>query len=442
MSEEVSRSTAVRSREPAVRDAAAVRRRDFRLLWGGEAVSGLGTGISGVAIALTAVTALHASTFMVALIRAASWLPWLLIGLPAGVWIDRLQRRRVMLACDAASLLLLASVPVAAVSGVLGVPQLVAVALGVGASSVFFTAAYQAYLPTLVAKEDLGGANAKLQTTQQVTGVAGPGTGGLIAQAAGAVAGVLADAATFAVSAACLLRIRTAEPQPTGERSRRDLRAEVAEGVRFVVHDPYLRVLTVAGALDNLTWTSSAALYVVYLVRDLHAPPSAVGFMTAADSVGGVVGGLLAVRVARRFGTARGMLLAALGTAPFTLLIPLAGPGPRLLLFALGLMVAGAGLTVCNILSGGFRQAYVPQRILGRVYASSRVLQFGVIPVAALLGGALGTVLGVREALWITLGAGVLLKGVRLLGPVRTHRDLPTAPPAATVRAAQAAAGA
>ncbi|MGA5699478.1 MFS transporter [Peterkaempfera bronchialis] len=428
MSEEVAQTT-VQSRPPGDQDDAAVRRSDFRLLWTGETVSALGTGISGVAISLIAVSTLQASTFMVGLVRAATWLPWLLIGLPAGVWIDRLSRRRTMLTCDVVALLLLLSVPVAAAAGVLGIAQVVAVALGVGASSVFFTAAYQAYLPTLVPKEGLSAANAKLQSSNQVAGVAGPGAGGLISQSIGAAGGMLADAASFAVSALCLMRIRTPEVRPTGERPRRNLRAEIAEGVHFVVRDPYLRVLTVAGAVDNLTWTSSMTLYVVYLVRDLHVAPGLVGVLTAADSLGGILGALLVTRVACRFGTAHGMLLAALGTAPFTLLIPMAGPGPRLCLFALGLMVAGAGMAVCNVLSSGFRQAYVPQYILGRVFASTRVLQFGIIPVAAVLGGTLGTVLGVRHSLWLTLVVGVLAKSLRLLGPIRTQRDLPTSLP-------------
>lgn len=430
MTEEATETT-VQESPPEGADTHASRRSDFRLLWTGETVSALGTGISGVSIALIAVSTLHASTFMVGVIRAASWLPWLLLGLPAGVWIDRLSRRRTMLVCDIVALTLLLSVPVAAGFGALHIGQLAAVALGVGACSVFFTAAYQAYVPSLVPRDELAAANARLQGSQQVAGVAGPGAGGLIAESVGAVQGLLADAVSFAVSAVCLLRIRTPEPKRPA-RQRRDLRAEVAEGIRHVVHDPYLRVLAVAGAVDNLTWTSSTALFVVYLVRDLDTTPGLVGILTAADSLGGVLGALLATRIARRFGSARGMLLAALGTAPFTLLVPLAAPGPRLVLFAVGLLVGGVGIVTSNVLTAGFQQAYVPQHIIGRVYASVRVVQFGIIPVAAILGGTLGSVLGVRHALWLCLGAGVLVKGVRLMGPIPRHRDFPTAPPAAS----------
>ncbi|WP_371478779.1 MFS transporter [Kitasatospora sp. NBC_00315] len=402
--------------------------RDFHLLWFGESVSRLGTGISGIAMALVAVSVLHASTFVVGVLGAAAWLPWLVVGLPVGAWTDRMPRRRTMLICDAVSLTLLASVPIAAWSGVLGLGQLVVVALGTGTASVFFITCYQAYLPSLVAKPDLAAANARLQAGEQVAGIAGPGLGGLIARLLGAATGVFVDAATFAVSAACLLGIRSPEVRPAGERRPTTLRRDIGEGLRFVVRDPYLRILTLCAAVDNLALVASSTLYVVFLIRTVGVDQELVGLLIAADAVGGILGALVATRIGRRFGSAHGMLLAALATAPFTLLIPLADTGPRLVLFVLGLGVPAAGLVVANILSSGFRQAYVPPELLGRVFTSSRCLQFGVIPLAALLGGTLGTVLGVRESLWITLLVGVFAKLLRLVGPLRSSRDLPTSP--------------
>ncbi len=239
---------------------------------------------------------------------------------------------------------------------------------------------------------------------------------------------MLVDAATFAVSAACLLGIRAPERRPAGERAPSTLRRDISQGLRFVVRDPYLRVLTLCAAVDNLTLVASSTLYVVFLVRVVGVDQELVGLLIAADAVGGILGALVATRIGRRFGSAHGMLLAAIATAPFTLLIPLADTGPRLLLFALGLGIPAAGLVVANVLSSGFRQAYVPPELLGRVFTSSRFLQFGVIPVGALLGGALGSVIGVRESLWLTLAAGVLAKLLRLVGPLRGNRDLPTSP--------------
>lgn len=181
--------------------------RDFRLLWIGQTGSKLGSSVTSVALPLVAVTTLGASTFQVALLSAAAWLPWLVIGLPAGAWVDRLPRRPVMIICDVVSLLLFLSVPVAAWLGVLTIGHLLAVALGAGTASVFFQTAYQVYLPSLLTKEDVPEGNAKLQGAEAAAHVAGPGLAGLIAQAFGATArsrSVRCSAALSAPPRACV----------------------------------------------------------------------------------------------------------------------------------------------------------------------------------------------------------------------------------------------
>lgn len=413
-----------------------LRNRDFRLLWAGEATSRVGSAVTGVAFPLVAVVTLGAGPVTTGVLNAMAWLPWLLIGLPAGAWIDRLSRRRTMITADLVSIVALLSVPVAAWAGVLGIGQLVVVAFVAGTASMFFSTAYQAFLPDVVGKAQLTEANAKLQGTDQVANLAGPGLGGLLAQWAGAVNGLLLDVVTFAVSAFCLARTEVVE---TVERTRREtsLRREIGEGLRFVGRDRYLRVLTLAAAVDNLTLNAMYALTVVFLVRVVGVEPAVVGFLFAADFVGGLIGAMIARRVGERIGTARALLLFSIGCAPFGLLIPLTQDGPGLAFFFLGLLVPSIGMVVGNVMSTGFRQAYCPPRLLGRMYASSRFVQFGVIPVGAVLGGVLGAALGIREALWLVLSAAVLGRLVRLAGPIRSHRDLPTEPPA-HLRAADA----
>lgn len=418
--------TEIRPRRPG----GLLRAHDFRMLWLGETTSRLGSAVSGIAVPLIAVETLQASTFLVGLLEAAAWLPWLLVGLHAGALTDRVRRRPVMLACDAVSVLLCVSVPVAAWLGVLTMAHLLFVALLTGVATVFFTTAYQAYLPSLVAKEDLAEGNAKLQGSEQVATIAGPGVGGAIAQAFGAVLGMLVDAATFVVSALCLLRIRREEPPVRRQGPARSMRAEIGEGLRVVVRDPFLRILTVSGSIDNLVLTAVHALLVVFLVRTVGLPAGAVGVLIAADALGGVVGAMVATRFARAVGTGRALLWSALGTAPFGLLIPLTDGGWRLVFFALGLFVPAAGMVASNVIANSFRQSYCPPELRGRVFTSSRFLQFGVIPLGALAGGALGTALGVREALWLLLAVGVLGKFVRLVGPLPRCRVLPTEPPA------------
>ncbi|MER8061102.1 MULTISPECIES: MFS transporter [unclassified Streptomyces] len=404
------------------------RRHDFRLLWGGETVSKFGSSISGVAMPLVAVVTLRADTLWVSVLAAAAWLPWLLFGLSAGAWVDRVRRRPLMIACNLASLVLLASVPVAAWCGVLTMAQLLAVALLTGCASVLFSVAYRVYLPTVVAKKDLSAANAKLQGSESVAQLGGLGAGGLLAGALGAVNGLLADGASFLVSTLALLAVRGREPRVEKPRVRSGLRAEIREGLRYTLRDPYLRVLTVYGSVTNLLLTGCQAILTVFLVRELGVGEGAVGWLLAAGGVGGFLGALAANPMARRFGTARGMLLCKLVTAPLGLLIPLAGAGARSVLLALGLAGLSVGVVCGSVIQGAFRQTYCPPELLGRITASYSVANYGSVPVGALLGGALGTAIGLRPTLWL-LTSGLAVSSLLLLAkPLAGRRDLPTAP--------------
>ncbi|WP_230689027.1 MFS transporter [Micromonospora sp. WMMC415] len=401
--------------------------RNFRLLWIGQAASSVGSNVTVVALPLVAVAVLDATPFAVTVLTAAAWLPWLLVGLPAGAWVDRLPRRPVMIACDLLSAALFLSVPVTAVLGVLTIGQLLAVALGAGLAKVFFETADQAYLPVVLRPEQVPGGNARLQATRTASYLLGPGIAGLVAQAVGAVAALLLDVVSFLLSALCLSRIRVDERRPSRTRARRRLRREIAEGVRVVAHDPYLRVLTVFGAASNFGLTGYQALMVVFLVRDVHLAPGLVGLLLAAMSAGGIVGALLATAVGRWCGTARALLVAAAFTGPPALLIPLAAPGWRLGCLALGGALVSFGVAVGNVVKGSFRQTYTPQHLLGRVTVSMQLLNYGTIPVAALAGGVLAGILGAGPAIAVMTGWLALTPLILLVGPLRHRRDLPVA---------------
>ncbi|GAA3802100.1 MFS transporter [Sphaerisporangium flaviroseum] len=405
-----------------------LRDRDFRLLWIGETTSGFGSTLTSVALPLVAISTLHASTLVVALLTAATWLPWMIIGLPAGAWVDRLPRRPVMLVCDAASLLLFVSVPAAAWWGVLTIGQLLAVALLAGTAKVFFQTAYQVYLPAVVRDADLPEGNAKLQGGESAAQVVGPGVGGLIAQVFGAVTGLLADAVTFLVSGLCLLAMRTREAPPAPPENRTTLRREIGEGMRFVARDPYLRVLTVFGAVSNLTLVGYQAILIVFLVREVGLGAGVVGGLIAATSLGGVIGAAGATRLVRRLGSARALLACEMIGAPFALLIPLTTPGAGLAFMVVGSLAVVAGVVTGNVIKSSFRQTYCPRHLMGRVSVSMQFVNYGTIPLGALLGGALGASIGIRPTMWI-MTAGVALSGLVLLaGPLRRRRDFPASP--------------
>ena len=410
--------------------------RSFRLLWFGETISQLGNAMAVVGVPLVAVIVLHASVVVVGVLAAAGWLPWLVIGLPAGAWVDRWPARRVMIACDLVSAVLYASVPVAAWAGVLSTWLVVVVQLAGGAASVLFMTAYQVYLPSLVAPGELIEGNTKMQGSASAAAFAGPGLAGVAAQLAGAVTALLGNAVSFLVSAACLVAARPAgsgsgsgRVRPASRDRETTLRREMADGLWLVLRDPFLRQLSTFWAAANLALTGYAALLVVFLVRVVGLAPGSVGLLTAVPGAGGIIGALLTGRITARLGTARGLLLSTWCAVPFGLLIPLTGPGWRLGFYVAGALTAYTGIAVGNVIIAAFRQSYSPPGMCGRVTATMRFLIFGTSPLGALLGGALGSWLGVRPALWILLGAvawsGTLLATRALLG----RSDLPVAPP-------------
>lgn len=396
---------------------------DFRRFWTGATVSRLGSSVSGVATPLVALEVLDASALVVTLLTAALWLPWLVIGLPAGVWVDRLPQRAVMVVCDAVSAVLLLSVPLAVVTGTLTEVQLVAVQLSLGVCGVFFSAAYAGYLPALVGQDALVPANALLHGSDAASQVVGPGLAGLLAGAVGAVGGVVADAGSYAVSLVQLLRIRRpATARPTAPRRR--LVVEMAEGVRFVAHDRWLRCLVLHGATSNLPLTGLNALLVVFLVREVGLSATQTGLLLALSGVGGVAGASVTQALSRRVGTARALVLCKAGVGPFALLVPLAAPGPRAALVAVGMLAVTGGIIAGNVVSSSFRQAYCPPAMLGRVMTSMQIVNLGTIPLGAVAAGALATATDVRTAVAV-MAVAYALSGLVLVRGLRGQRDLP-----------------
>ncbi|MDG6109884.1 MFS transporter [Dactylosporangium aurantiacum] len=405
-----------------------LRTRTFALLWVAQSTSAVGSAVTTVALPLVAIETLRAAPAEVALLTAATWLPWLLVGLPAGVWVDRWPRRRTLLVADVVSAAVLVAVPVAAWTGVLTMRVLLVAALLAGAAGVFASVAFNAFLPRLVGADDLMEGNAKLQTSASVALVVGPGLGGLLAQAAGPVSGVLLDAGTFLLSAVCLLGIRSGpEPRP-GHGDRPGMLRQIAEGVGFVMRGRLLQAMLVVAAVTNFAMLGITALRVVFLVRAEGTAPGTAGLVIGVGGLGAILGAAVAARVSRRYGSARTYLLANVAAAPFVLLLPLGGHGPRLALFAAGSFVALAGATMSNVMTMTFRGTFVPAHLLGRVTAASRIFVFGTVPFGAATAGVLASALGVRSAMWALAVLYVAAPLPLLATEARTLRDLPARP--------------
>ncbi|MEZ0068068.1 MFS family permease [Streptacidiphilus sp. MAP12-20] len=408
-----------------------LRQRDFRLLWIGETTSKFGSAITGIALPLVAVAVLHTGPLAMGLLTACSWLPMLLLGLPAGAWVDRWRRRTVMIVCNAAAAALIVSVPVVYALGLLTMGYLFFVAFMSGVGAVFFGPAYGAFLPTLVDGEDLGEANAKLDGSAQVAFMGGSGVGGVIAAVFGAIGGLLVDALTYVVAVFCLGSIRRREPRREEPAEPTTIRQDIAEGVRYLVREPYLRIIALCAGVENLLLSGALALLVVFLVDVVGVSAGFVGVLMIADSLGGFAGAVVATRLSKRLGTARALIVIAIASAPFGLLIPLTTKGAGLAFFLVGMGVPAAGMVACGIISSTFRQRYCPQELQGRIGTTAMVIVYGSMPIGAVIGGALGAWLGITTGLWIMLGGLAAAKFLRFVGPIKSTRDLPTEPAAA-----------
>jgi MFS family permease len=399
----------------------------FRRLWFGQTVSEFGSQVTTLALPLAAVLVLHASTFQVGLLTTTGFAAFLLIGLPAGVWVDRVRRKPVMIAADIGRALALASVPVAYGLGALTLVQLYVVTFIVGVATVFFDVAYMSLVPGLVGRQHVAEANAKLQATVSLAQVSGPSAAGFLIGLLSAPVAFLADAGSFVVSVLSLLIIRDREPAPERPQ-RRSLRAEMGDGLRFVARHPILRMIAGYTSTANLFSSAVIAISVVFLVRQVHLGASTIGVLTSVGAVGGVVGALSCGVLRRRIGSARVIWLSATVTEPFGLLVPATFPGIGLACYAVGMFALSFGAVVYNVHQASFRQMLCPDRLLGRMNATVRFIVWGTIPIGGLLGGALGSWLGNRAALWVCAIGGCLGPVWLLASPLRGMRDTEAVP--------------
>ena len=417
------------TRPPAPVAALPLRRnRDFSLLWFGEGVSVLGNATTSVLLPLLAVVAFDAGPGWMGILTAAAWLPWLLIGLPAGAWVDRLPARRVMVASDLVAAAVLASVPLAWALGQLTLTHVVLAALANGACTVFFRAAYPALVRQVAPAHQQEQVFARLFGTESAMQVAGPGVGGLLAQLGSAALGLAVDALSFLVSAVCLARLRLApgdEASVHGTAPPASLRTSIREGVDYLRHDRILRFFTVVGGVSNFGLTGYGALLVLFLVRDLRLSPAAVGLVMATGSVGGLLGATLATRVSRRLGSARSLLWLQVLAGPTALLVPLATRGAGTAYLVAGLLLVGTGVVAGNVIRGAWRNRYVPEAMLARQVTTAQVVNFGTMPLAGLAAGVLGTELGLRPTIAVMAGIHALACLSMFWSPLRGLRDMP-----------------
>lgn len=400
-----------------------VRDRTFLRFWLAQAVSLVGSQVTRLALPLTVVLTLGGGAVALSVVNALLSVPFLLFGLFVGVWVDRWSRLRVMIVADVGRGVALATVPLAAVFGVLTLPGLCGVAFVVGTLTVFFDVAQQSILPSLVSRERLPDANAKLAMSDTLSRFAGPGVGGVLVQVLTAPVAIGVDAVSFLASAALLRRL---PPDPPARSPRRRLREDLAEGIRFVVRSRPVRTLAVAGSVLNLVDSAFTVLMFVFLTDELHLGAASIGLGFALGSAGGLAAVAMTPALVARAGeviTMAGALCAILLGRVTLGLLPSDSSVVAVGVLGLALAVTGLGAVTFNVVQVSLRQRVTPDALLGRVNATVRMVMWGVIPLGALVGGALGTVLDLRTGVLCT-GATFLAPAL-LLYPLRAGRKVP-----------------
>jgi MFS family permease len=416
------------NREEEIRATGLWHHYDFLKLWSGQTISLLGTQITLVALPLTAVLVLKAGAFQMGILTAVETAPFLLFGLFAGVLVDRMPRRPLLIWMDVGRALLLASIPIFALLGLLNMLQLYVVGFLVMACTTFFEIAYMSFLPVLVTRDFLIEGNSKLEASRSVTHILGPAAAGVLVQILTAPVAIGIDALSYVVSVATLWIIRTPEPMLRPHAQQDSSWQEIKEGLSVVMRAPLLRVMAILTGIANIADSMLLTIVVLYITRDLHVTPVFLGVIFAAIGPGELLGSLLTPHLVRRFGMGPALVGAASLMAVASLLIPLAGGSQYVVVLILGgaYFLIGIGNPIYNINSMSLRQAITPDRLLGRINATMWVISWGAIPIGALVAGALGSVIGLR--LTLVIGAvGYVLWGVLLfLSPIRSLREPPT----------------
>jgi MFS family permease len=407
------------------------RQGNFMKLWTGQTISQFGDEITGLAIPLLATFTLHAGALEFGILGVVRFLPWILFTLPAGVWVDRMRRRPILIGADLARAALLTSIPLAFVGGWLTLIQVYVVAFLAGTFEVFFDVAYQSYLPNLVERDELVEGNSKLELSRAASQVAGPTVAGFLIQAIQAPFAILFDAASYLAAAFFVGIIRREEvgPEPhdpaTGERP--SMWQEARAGVGYVFSNRYLRSIAACTGTANLFSNMSGAVLILYLTNEdaLFLTPGAIGIIFALGNLGVILGALTAGRLAKRIGIGLTIVISAAVSGLATFAVPLAPQDDPFWVLVIGGLIVGFGVVVYNVNQVGLRQAITPDRMLGRMNATMRLIVWGTIPIGALIGGILGNVFGLVPVLWVSaIGASLSFLPV-LFSPVRGLREIP-----------------
>ena len=417
-------ATAVTPRRPSL-----WRQGDFMKLWSGQTISQFGDEITLLALPFVAIVTLRADALQMGVLGVVRFLPWIAFTLPAGVWVDRMRRRPILIGADVARAVVLASIPVAFLLDGLTMLQVYVVAFLAGTLEVFFDVAYQSYLPSIVERDELVEGNSKLELSRAGSSVIGPTVAGFLVELVRAPFAILFDAISYLGAALFVGLIRRPEagpePHDPATGARPSMWQEARAGLTYVRDSPYLRNIAACTGTLNLFGNIGQVVLLLYIVNVLGLTAGTIGIILAIGNLGVLLGALTGGRLAKVFGTGPVIIGTAMLAGIAMLFIPLAPVDDPFWFLVVGGVIAGFSTVVYNVNQVGLRQAITPNHMLGRMNATMRLIVWGTIPIGALVGGVLGAVIGLQTALWVSaIGAFLGFLPV-FFSPVRTLREIP-----------------
>jgi MFS family permease len=400
---------------------------DFVKLWTGQSISELGSQVSQLAIPWLAAVDLHASPLAFSLLGVLGFLPFILFALPAGVWVDRLRRRQILIVGDGARAVLLALIPVLWFAGVLQIWHLLVLEFVIGIFTVLFDVAYQSYLPALIEREHLVDGNSKLQVTVGIAQVGGPSLAGGLIGAVTAPYAIFVDALSFVISSLFMIRMRHREnlPRQDADEPRPKMWPQVKEGLGWVVGHRNLRAIAGCTGTSNFCSSLMFAIVILYMVRVLHLSAIEAGAVFAVGAAGSIVGALSANRLGLRLGLGTAIVFTAVIFSFGGLAYPLAPTSFPLPVLMAGQLLFGFSAIAYNVLQVSYRQAITPERLQGRMNAAMRWIVWGTIPLGTLAGGAIAQATSLHTALWVGAVLGMPTFLWVLFSPLRSVREIP-----------------
>ncbi len=394
----------------------------------------LGSQVTLIALPYIALTMLGATVLQVSVLAAVEMVPFLLVTLPAGAWLDRIRRRPVLIAADIGRGVVLLSIPVAYALDALALWQLYLVAFATGTMTAFFDVADQSYLPEILDREDLVDGNAHLQISYSVAQIGGPVLGGNLIAIVAAPFAIAVDALSFFLSGGFLSSIHRREDKPerrlTADGRPTSMRTDIGEGLRYVLGNRYLRPIALCTGTSNLFSAALFGVFPVLIWHELQLPPAFFGTVMGLASVGFLAGAALSNRLPRAIGLGPTIVISAALGSPAMLLLtltPAALGGAAVTLF-IGWFVAGLAQVVYNVAQVSLRQAITPHEMQSRMNATMRFIVWGTIPIGSLMGGVMASVMPVREALIIAAVATFASIVPVLISPVRSLGVIPADP--------------